>query len=101
MAFRIALTNDVDRQVASFPEPLRVRWDHCLEEITLNPFPRTALHFDISEETSISDEDFFAFAASWLPDYAILYVARRYGNRELPSDEEGEVIVFYLRQLSR
>lgn len=102
--YRVTVTSDVAAEVAAFTSATQRYWSVFLEEIAADPHPRYGqwveqvipirgfpmrTHiFSITEDTSISGERIFLFAAEYLPECTPVYVI----------DEEAKVVeVFTLR----
>jgi len=104
VAYKVVLDSEVAAEVATFSARTLHYWNACLAEIAADPFPRFGLYvervipiapfpmrtylYEITEETSISEEKMLVFVAEFFPEYSPVYVV---------DEAEDEVVIFYLR----
>jgi hypothetical protein len=98
----------VDAEVATFSGRVLKSWKACLGEIIVNPYPRFGFFVDrlipildfpmktwiyeISQETSISEQVVFVFTGDFFPEYAPVY---------LIDEDAKKVIMLFLRENDR
>ncbi len=98
----------VAAEVAGFTDRTLAGWNACLGEIAADPHPRLGYYVDraiplagitmrtwlyeITKETSVSDEILLVFTAEFFPEYAPVYVV---------NEEAHAVAIIFLRENRR